>query len=125
VENHSGWLHSEHTPAPAARLSARAQVSSQFGNMPEPRVPPRHLPHRHTSRASCSTRGAAFGILDTARMETDPLPSIVAAIARGRGRRGRKDPATWVRVRAQLLSALALGHPLVWLEGCGTYPLMR
>jgi hypothetical protein len=55
-------------------------------------------------------------------METDPLPSIVAAIARGRGRRGWKDPAAWVRFRAQLLSALALGHPLVWLEGMREFP---
>jgi hypothetical protein len=50
-------------------------------------------------------------------METDPLPSIVAAIAQGRGRRGWKDPAAWVRFRAQLLSALALGEPLIWLDG--------
>jgi hypothetical protein len=55
-------------------------------------------------------------------METDPLPAIVAAIARGRGRRGWKDPATWVRFRAQLLSALALGHPLVWLAGMPDLP---
>jgi hypothetical protein len=64
--------------------------------------------HRHQGRSS---------VLYTALMETDPLPSIVAAIARGRGRRGWKDPAAWVRFRAQLLSALALGHPLVWLKG--------
>jgi hypothetical protein len=55
-------------------------------------------------------------------METDPLPSIVAAIARGRGRRGWKDPAAWIRFRAQLLSALALGHPLVWLKGVRDLP---
>jgi hypothetical protein len=55
-------------------------------------------------------------------METDPIPSIVAAIARGRGRRGWKDPAVWIRFRAQLLSALALGHPLVWLDGVRELP---
>jgi hypothetical protein len=58
----------------------------------------------------------AFAVPYTALMETDPIPSIRVAIARGRGRRGWKDPAAWVRFRAQLLSALALGHPLVWLE---------
>jgi hypothetical protein len=50
-------------------------------------------------------------------METDPIPSIVAAIARGRGRRGWKDPAAWIRLHAQLLTFLSLGQPLVWLDG--------
>jgi hypothetical protein len=63
-----------------------------------------------------------LAVLYTARMETDPIPSILAAMARGRGRRGWRDPETWVRVRAQLLSALALGHPLVWLDGVQDLP---
>ena len=39
-------------------------------------------------------------------MDHTPHPSIVAAIAYGRGRRGWKDPAPWIRFRAQLLAAL-------------------
>ena len=42
-------------------------------------------------------------------MDHTPLPSISAAIAYGRGRRGWKDPAPWIRYRAQLLTALAQG----------------
>ena len=42
-------------------------------------------------------------------MDHTPLPSIAAAIAYGRGRRGWKDPAPWIRYRAQLLTALYEG----------------
>ena len=42
-------------------------------------------------------------------MDHTPLPSIAAAVAYGRGRRGWKDPAPWIRYRAQLLTALAEG----------------
>jgi hypothetical protein len=55
-------------------------------------------------------------------METDPIPASHVAVHRGRGRRGGKDPVAWVRFRAPLLSALALGHPLVWLAGVQELP---
>jgi hypothetical protein len=42
-------------------------------------------------------------------MDAKPIPSIAAAIAYGRGRRGWKDPAPWIRYRAQLLTALYEG----------------
>jgi hypothetical protein len=42
-------------------------------------------------------------------MDPTPLPSISAAVAYGRGRRGWKDPRTWIRHRAQLLTALYAG----------------
>jgi hypothetical protein len=48
--------------------------------------------------------------------DCEPIGSIHVAIHRGRGRRGWKDPAHWTRLRAQLLTFLALGEPLVWLE---------
>lgn len=55
-------------------------------------------------------------------MDDAPLPSIVRAVTRGRGRRGHKDPAGWIGVRAQLLTYLAVGKPLVWLEGVRELP---
>ena len=42
----------------------------------------------------------------TVAMDHAPLPLIATAVAYGRGRRGWKDPASWVRSRAQLLTAL-------------------
>jgi hypothetical protein len=50
-------------------------------------------------------------------MDEPPIPSIQVAVARGRGRRGWKDPVGWIHRRAQILSSLANGHPLVWLDG--------
>ena len=53
-------------------------------------------------------------------MEEPPIPSIMRAMTLGRGRRGHNDPGAWIRLRAQVLSFLALGQPLVWLDGVRT-----
>ena len=50
-------------------------------------------------------------------MDEAPLPAILDAVAAGRGRRGWKDPVAWSRLRAQLLTSLFAGHPLIWLAG--------
>ena len=42
-------------------------------------------------------------------MDATPIPSIATAVAYGRGRRGWKDPKSWIRHRAQLLTALHAG----------------
>lgn len=44
-------------------------------------------------------------------MDDEPLPSIVAAIAAGRGERGTQgtSPEAWVRRRARILSAAQAG----------------
>jgi hypothetical protein len=58
-------------------------------------------------------------------MDDIPIPSIVRALTLGRGRRGHKDPAAWVHLRAQLLTYLADGKPLVWLAGVRELPTDR
>lgn len=42
-------------------------------------------------------------------MDDTPLASIALAVALGRGRRGANYPAGWIRLRALLLTAPALG----------------